>query len=310
MELTDAVAELYGAAPGDFVPTRTALARRARAAGDTELAKTVAGLRKPSVAAWAVNRLVRDRPDLARTLADLGERMRRAQAHLEAAELARLRPERDDLLAELHDAAGAAAAEAGAPLSAAAGEEVRGTFVASLADEAAQDAVTSGHLTRALSYAGFGEVDLADALVAVPGGAGTTDDEGDDEDEESPDERPLHAVGPDEGDADAEAGTADDAEARARERERAYRRRVEEARQALRDADRTLADASLAAAEARRRAEKAEARVAELTRLLDRARDESAGAGAAADEADAAAARAQEEVEGARARLADVEKRT
>lgn len=58
---------LYGGAPEDFVATRHALARQARAAKDRELARRIEGLRKPSRSAWLVNQLARD------PQADLGE---------------------------------------------------------------------------------------------------------------------------------------------------------------------------------------------------------------------------------------------
>ena len=56
-------------------------------------------------------------------------------------------------------------------LSAAAQQDVRATAIAALADERASAAVTSGQLTRALSYSGFGEVDLAEAVARTAGGA-------------------------------------------------------------------------------------------------------------------------------------------
>ena len=44
--------------------------------------------------------------------------------------------------------------------------QVRETFVAALASTPAAEAVGSGQLTRALSYAGFGDVDLSEATAA------------------------------------------------------------------------------------------------------------------------------------------------
>src|SRR6059058_3259568 len=51
--------ELYGLPLDRFVPERTALAKALRQQGRREEAAEVAKLRKPSVAAWAVNQLVR-----------------------------------------------------------------------------------------------------------------------------------------------------------------------------------------------------------------------------------------------------------
>jgi hypothetical protein len=55
----DPIDRLYGLPLADFTPERNALARRLRAEGDKERAAEVAALKKPVLAAWAVNRLVR-----------------------------------------------------------------------------------------------------------------------------------------------------------------------------------------------------------------------------------------------------------
>jgi hypothetical protein len=53
------IARLYGLPLAEFTPERDALARRLRAEGDKQRAAEVAALKKPVLAAWAVNRLVR-----------------------------------------------------------------------------------------------------------------------------------------------------------------------------------------------------------------------------------------------------------
>ena len=63
MDLDAAVDELYGLAPEEFLARRTALAATAKRAGDVGLARQITALRKPTVAAWAVNLLARRRPD-------------------------------------------------------------------------------------------------------------------------------------------------------------------------------------------------------------------------------------------------------
>ncbi len=54
---------LYGLPLGDFTGERDALARGLRAAGSRDEATVVAGLRKPALAAWVVNRLAREHRD-------------------------------------------------------------------------------------------------------------------------------------------------------------------------------------------------------------------------------------------------------
>lgn len=180
------VSELYAVEPAGFVAARKEWVTRLRSAGLREVAKEVGALRRPSVSAAAVNALVRAGDPVVGRLRDVGARMRQAQSALDAATLAGLRGERDELL---RDWVAAAAEHAPAPLAAAAGAEVRDTAIAALADAAATEVVTSGHLTRALSYSGFGEVDVADAvartstgvvLTRIEGGAaGPEDDESD-----------------------------------------------------------------------------------------------------------------------------------
>src|SRR5262245_63765579 len=54
-EIADAVAALYGGPPSEFVAARDALARDLRAAGQRDEAAAVKAVRKPSVAAWALD---------------------------------------------------------------------------------------------------------------------------------------------------------------------------------------------------------------------------------------------------------------
>ena len=169
--LAQALREVYGASPTDFMAVRKTLAAAAKADGDTAGAKAIGTLRKPSMAAWAVNLLARQDPELVEELVELGVRMRGAQARLDTATLTSLRPERDRIVTAVVAAAAALVSEAGRTLSASGQDDVRGTVIAALADEQASTAVTSGQLTRALSYSGFGEVDLSEAVVRTSSGS-------------------------------------------------------------------------------------------------------------------------------------------
>src|SRR6266508_1541027 len=79
MDVEAGIERLFGLAPEEFVAARDELARRLRKDGDGAAAKRVAGLRRPTVAAWAVNRAARRRPELATDLIEAGERLRQAQ---------------------------------------------------------------------------------------------------------------------------------------------------------------------------------------------------------------------------------------
>lgn len=169
--LADAVAQLYAGAPADFVRSRTAAVKAAKQAGDTDLATQVQALRKPSAAAHLVNRL--GAAGGLDELGSLGERLRTAQSQLDAKAMKELGAERHRLIDELV----ARACEDESSVSPAVREQLNATFTAALADPQAQRAVQSGALVTALSYSGFGEVDLSDALATpltlLQGGKGT-----------------------------------------------------------------------------------------------------------------------------------------
>ena len=76
---------LYALPLEEFTAERDALAKRLRREGDRDAADSVKALRKPSVAAWAVNQVRRDRPDDVRELIDVTEELHRVYAGLSAA---------------------------------------------------------------------------------------------------------------------------------------------------------------------------------------------------------------------------------
>jgi hypothetical protein len=253
--LAAAMQELYAAHPDEFLAVRRRLAAEAKARGDSAVATEIGRLRKPTVAAWALNRAARDDPSLVERLVELGENMRDAQSRLDTATLTGLRPERDRLLVDAVAAAEAAATNAGRRLTPAAGQDVRSTVIAALADEQATRAVASGQLTRALTYSGFGEVDVSEAVArtssgsiltvlpgrgaaapSAPGGEpGTITDTGDTGDGEPP--------APDENQLAEALEAAERAVARAGEAVERARERADETRERLAVVQRQLAKA-------------------------------------------------------------------
>lgn len=308
MSEDDVLDELYGADPGEFVATRTRLATAAREAGDRAGATRIRDLRKPTLAAWAINRLVRDRPAEVEALLVVGVQMREATAKLDMARLRDLRPERDRVLDSFTRAARFVADSHGHPLGLDATGAVRATAVAALADEAAADAVAGGALVRTLDYAGFGEVDVSDAVAAeVTRRHRDTRGRGDLRDPRAPSGGNGEASGGDPapgGGADGLAGPTTTSQVAPTEADTARRRHESRLREDLDQADRELARASLAEAEARRRAEKAAARRDELTRLLQTAEAEARAEAEAAEAATCERRAAAAAQESARARLA------
>ena len=162
---------LYALAPEDFTAARDAAAKRARAAGDKAGAAALKALRRPSVSAWLVNRLVADHHELLEQLLAVGPSLAEAQATGRADALRELGRQRRALVEAVTDTALQAR-----PSSAAVRDEVAGTLEAALADPSSADAVRSGRLVRALSYAGFGSVDLEGAVALSAATAATAGD--------------------------------------------------------------------------------------------------------------------------------------
>jgi N-methylhydantoinase A/oxoprolinase/acetone carboxylase beta subunit len=74
----NALDELYGLPLEEFTGARNRLAAELRSRGEREAAAWVAGLTKPSAAAWAVNQVMRTQRQDARDLLDAGGRLRKA----------------------------------------------------------------------------------------------------------------------------------------------------------------------------------------------------------------------------------------
>lgn len=162
-----AARELYALPAEEFTAARNARAKAAKAAGDRTLAAAIAALPRPSAAAWVLNQLARRRATEVEALLDLGGRLRAAHAALDADRIRALGTERHQQVAALARASRALAAELGRPVSDAVEREIEGTLGAAVATAEAGEAVRSGRLTKALSYAGFGAVDLT-GVLAVP----------------------------------------------------------------------------------------------------------------------------------------------
>lgn len=285
--LDEAVDELYGLTGDAFLPRRGQLAAAARAGGDTELAKAITALRKPTQSAWAINLLSRECADDLHRLADLAARLRTAQERLDGAALLTLGRERTALVDELVAQAHVVVTQAGAKFSPAMARDIGTTFVAALASTEATAAVTSGRLTRALEYAGFGEIDLTEATA-----------------------RPLRLVRSDERASLMSSGVRADAHRGASSPDGAL---ADDADPEVSAAEADLRDAMATATAAASRhgvlsaeLELAENRVAQLQAELARARAHRDKTADALGEADSAQAAAQRELRRARTALEDL----
>ncbi|TYB70384.1 hypothetical protein FXF51_04860 [Nonomuraea sp. PA05] len=161
MDLDEVADRLYALTPSEFTAARTAEARAAKDAGDARLSREIARLRRPTVSAWAVNRLVREHPGELAELLDVGERLRAAWQEQDADALAELTRRRGEVAAK----AGRLARQAGG-LSAAAGTEVDQTLDAALVDAGAAAEVRQGRLVKPLRYSGFAPAPVSRAPVS------------------------------------------------------------------------------------------------------------------------------------------------
>ena len=76
---------LYALPLAEFTREREALAKRLRKDGDREAADRVHALKKPSIPAWAINQVRRDRPDDVRRLLEVTEELHRVYAGIASA---------------------------------------------------------------------------------------------------------------------------------------------------------------------------------------------------------------------------------
>jgi hypothetical protein len=169
--LDDVASELYSLSPAEFTAARNQRASSETKGGDRQLGASIRRLPKPSVAAWAVNMLVRHRSDEVEALLELGDRLREAQDDLDSDAIRSLGRERHRMLSAIATSARGLGGELGTAVSESAAIEVQQTLQAAMGDAAAAAAVRSGALVRTFSGSGLDPVDL-DGAVAVPVEAG------------------------------------------------------------------------------------------------------------------------------------------
>ena len=167
-DLLEIADELYALALSDFTPARDA---KAKALKGTDLAKEVKALKKPSLAAWVVNLLVRQDTEQVEQVLQVGAALREAQASMSGDELRQLTRQRRQLTAAVTTQSRRLAREHGQKVTDAVADQVEATLTAAMVDEDAGRAVRSGLLVAALSATGVDTVEL-DRAVALPGALG------------------------------------------------------------------------------------------------------------------------------------------
>ncbi|KUI43388.1 hypothetical protein AU197_04840 [Mycobacterium sp. IS-1590] len=265
----DALDELYAARLEDFTALRTRLAGEAKKRGDAEAAKRISAARKPTTAAWVVNRLALGDEDVKQRLKGLGERLRDAHAAMDGERIRELSTEQRRLV---NDLTRTAFEEAGLHNpTGALRDDVTGTLQAAVADPDVADRL--GRLTKAEEWSGFGEFGDT-AIVFSP----TTK------------RKPKPEPEPEPAETRAEGRDTEDAEARSRLRQAradlaAAERTKAEADDVLSELQSDLAAARLRHQDARRRLQEAERGLAAAEDAYDKAKQAARDAAAAVKEA-------------------------
>lgn len=149
-DVESALDELYTTPPPRFVARREELAAAAKADGRAEDARRIHAARRPSLAAWAANLLLRSEPQESRRFLELGQALREAYGGMDSAGVRELSVQRRRVVSELSRQAVRIALEAGHRLSGGVQQEVEATLHAVLADPAAADQWAGGRLESAL----------------------------------------------------------------------------------------------------------------------------------------------------------------
>jgi hypothetical protein len=222
----DELDRLYWAEPDAFTAQRNRLATEAKGRGDEAGAKRISAARKPTTAAWIVNRLALERMDTKKRLADVGDRLRAAHSAMDGERIRALSAEQHKLIEGLARAA-FEAADVKRP-STSVREDVTGTLQAAIADPEVRERI--GRLAKPERWSGFGG--FGDAAPARPAKRSQTAAQ-----------RRLDKLNQaKEGLADAEKtqAAADDTLSRRRAERDAARQRRDEAVATLRKAEREL----------------------------------------------------------------------
>lgn len=158
------VYQLYSAPRESFVAARNALAQELKQSGETETAAAVARLRKPTLAAWALNQVARAESDQVGKLLAAQQEMEEAPS---ADALRKAGERRQELIARLTQRAVALLDEGGHG-GQAGRDRIQLTLLALGTNPQAAEAFRLGHLTDDVEPASSWDVALAQAGVEHP----------------------------------------------------------------------------------------------------------------------------------------------
>ncbi len=160
--------DLYSLPLAQFIAARDQLAQRLRSEGQVQEAERVGKLRKPSLAAWALNRTARHNPDAVKQLLESHQRLREADSRAAMEEASQMRRR---AVTSLTDAAMVELAADGHAGSAQTRDRINRTLLAVATDPQGEAELSAGLLVRELepSGGGWGEVGLPPPPPVDPG---------------------------------------------------------------------------------------------------------------------------------------------
>ena len=166
------VDRLYALSLDEFTDERDELAKRLRKDGEREAAAEVKALKKPSVPAWAINQVRRDRPDDVRRLLEVTEELHRVYAGIGAAgareRLADAAAMQRELVGSLARCAAQLLEAGGRPASEATLTKVGDTLRAAALDEELRAQIAAGRVVKERRAAGLGPLESLPAPARKP----------------------------------------------------------------------------------------------------------------------------------------------
>jgi hypothetical protein len=157
-DLEAALDQLYAAPLDEFTSRRNLLSKELRGAS----AATVKGVKKPNLAAWAVNQLARKHPSEVEEVFSVTDKLRHAQRRVlsggKATELRKATDDRNKVIGRLKKLAAKILRDAGHSASASTLEAVGDTFMAVASDQEGGELVRKGRLSRELEPSAFIDV--------------------------------------------------------------------------------------------------------------------------------------------------------
>jgi hypothetical protein len=296
-DLLDIADELYGLLLADFTPARDAKAKELKG---TDLAAPVKALKKPTVAAWVVNVLVRHETEQVDQVLAVGAALRDAAESLDGKELRELTKQRRQLTAAVTTRARGVAGSLGTKVTQAVADQVESTLTAAMLDPECAKALRSGLLVAHLSATGVGE-SAAGAAVALPEALGFSATSAPPQSDEPP-ARPDLKVVPDP-DADAKRIAAAEAEVESASTAE------DEARAAYDETERAVSDLEARSLQVQGEIEEHQRQIAELESTAEEVEEELDEAEEARTEARTALRKAEQAREHAQATLDRLESR-